>query len=509
LGAGFSSLCFQKCCFTKVLGGAKLTRRKPEQFHISQLKRTYNRQTNTFNINISYSTAPTVLTERTKEVAEAFGLGIDQTRQFTLYDNVTIKIKPTDIVLITGDSGSGKSALLKAIKADLASEAQDAKEIPIQQDVPIIETLGNNTTSAIEALSQVGLNDAFIFLRPYQQLSDGQKHRYQTALLAASRKPFWVLDEFTSSLDRDTAKILAFNVQKQARKMGKAVIAATTHRDILRDFAPNVHIHKRYGKEIIIKYHPKAKAKHCSLTRQMTIQQGTTADYKALSQFHYRESRLPPPKKIFSLKRKDELCGVIVFSNPPPMCFGRAKVWKGNMQQLNKQVSTISRVVVHPKYRSIGLGEKLVAETLPLVGTNVETVAVMAKYNPFFERAGMQKIAESQPSKHVTEALGKLEKLGFDPALLSATSVSERQIQQLGMKATRQVLLELSEKDASVRRRLTTTKNVYPKHVEVAEKIGQLAPQELAVALKKVGFIAQTKVYLFKQNAASVAASLF
>ena len=150
-----------------------MTHRKPEHFHINQLKRTYNRQTGTFTINIRYTTAPTTLTQRTKEVAEAFGLGTDQTRQFTLYDNINIHIKPTDIVLITGDSGSGKSALLKAIKADLGAEAQDTKDLQIQPNQPIIETLGTNTTEAIQALSQVGLNDAFLFLRPYQQLSDG------------------------------------------------------------------------------------------------------------------------------------------------------------------------------------------------------------------------------------------------------------------------------------------------------------------------------------------------
>jgi hypothetical protein len=59
--------------------------------------------------------------------------------------------------------------------------------------------------------------------------------------------------------------------------------------------------------------------------------------------------------------------------------------------------------------------EKLVQETLPLAGTpHVEAVAEMAKYNPFFEKAGIQKVAESKPSKSVTEALAKLEALGFD-----------------------------------------------------------------------------------------------
>lgn len=475
-----------------------MTHRKPEHFHISQLKRTYNRQTGTFTINISYETAPAALTERTKEVAEAFGLGIDQTRQFTLYDNINIRIKPTDIVLITGDSGSGKSALLKAIKADLGNEAQDTKDTPIDPNKPIIETVGANTTQAIEALSQVGLNDAFLFLRPYAQLSDGQKHRYQTALLAQSQKPFWILDEFTSTLDRDTAKILAFNLQKQARKQGKAVIAATTHKDLLRDFAPNVHIHKRYGKEVTIQYHPKAKAANCSLAKQMTIQQGTKTDYKALSQFHYRASRLPPSRKIFTLKRKDELCGVIVYSYPPPITFGRSKVWRGNIHQLQEEISAISRVVIHPKYRSIGLGAKLIAETLSQAGTPcVETVAVMAKYNPFFEKAGMQRIAESKPSKHILKALSQLEQLGFDNALMGSPGCNQQKLEQTGTRPIIDILTELSQHDGSIRRRLASTKNIYPKHEEFTAKIEQLSTSELAVVLKRLSFCAQSKVFLF------------
>ena len=61
------------------------------------------------------------------------------------------------------------------------------------------------------------------------------------------------------------------------------------------------------------------------------------------------------------------------------------------IKEINETLATISRIVLHPKYRSLGLGEKLVKETLPLDNRPyVETMAVIAKYNPFFEKAGMK-----------------------------------------------------------------------------------------------------------------------
>jgi len=91
------------------------------------------------------------------------------------------------------------------------------------------------------------------------------------------------------------------------------------------------------------------------------------------------------------------------------------------MRELNEKLTIINRVVVHPKYRSIGLGAKLIRETLPLTGTAyVEIVAVMAKYNPFGERAGMKKVTKQEPSREILRVSRVLQEVEFNVQLLGS-----------------------------------------------------------------------------------------
>ncbi|MEM3699867.1 MAG: GNAT family N-acetyltransferase [Candidatus Bathyarchaeia archaeon] len=474
-----------------------MRRRKREFFRIRQFKRRYDAHEGKFVINIAYETAA-VATPRTLAVAEAFGLGLDEHKRFILYDDVELKIGERDIVYITGESGSGKSVLLRALRRDLGDSAIDLAEIQPEADKPLIDTVGRSFTEGLELLSRAGLNDAFLFVRRFSELSDGQKYRYKIAKLMESNKQWWFADEFCSVLDRDMAKIVAFNLQKVARQLGRAVVVATTHLDLFEDLKPSVHIHKRFGREITVNYYGNEPARECSLVREMRVEEGDFSDYKRLSAFHYRSSRCPPPRKVFVLKRDSELCGVIVYSFPPPICFGRSRVWRGSFSELQRDFSLISRVVVHPKYRSIGLGVKLVRETLAMAGTPfVEALAVMARYNPFFERAGMQKIAESKPSEGILWALDRLRLLGFNPAMLGSTEQNLSAIRRVGKAKIIKILLKLSEREASVRKRLMAGGGAYPTHEEFMAKVRGFSEEGLAKALKTLGFLAQTKVYLF------------
>jgi ABC-type ATPase with predicted acetyltransferase domain len=465
-----------------------------EHFRIRKFARRYDRKTGKFTFNIAYETK-TDITDRTVAVAEAFGLGISDFQKHVLYDDVELKIGPKDIVYVTGDSGSGKSILLDAIVRDLnPQEAVRMSDVEIDPDKPLIDTVGESVKEGLKLLSKVGLNDAFLFVRRYSQLSDGQRYRYRLAKLIESGAQWWIMDEFCATLDRDTAKIVAFNVQRLARQLGKAVIAATTHTDLKEDLAPSMHIHKRFGKEITIKYYPNKLREQCSLLYEMTVKEGTYEDWKRVAGFHYRSHRVAFMQKIFVLKHEGQVFGAVVYTHPMSAAPFRSSVLKvESMKELNAKLARVARVVVHPKYRTIGASVKLLRESLPLCGRPyVEMIAVMARYNPFAEHAGMIKIGESKTDKSILEAVAELEKLGFTSYLLAVPEYNKRMLKG----RVQQVKEILGSFSYPYNRRIAGAHGRYTKK-EYQTWLKSANEKEFAQALTRLAQLNQSKVYLF------------
>jgi ABC-type lipoprotein export system ATPase subunit/GNAT superfamily N-acetyltransferase len=474
-----------------------------EFFKIKGWARRFDRKSGKFVVNISYETAAPQPTQRVVAVAESFGLGLDKWERFVVYNNVELKIGTKDITLITGDSGSGKSVLLRALEKDIKNDMQTSAiniaDIHPVPNKPLIETVGKTIEEGLELLSKVGLNDAFLFLRSFEQLSDGQKYRYKIAKMMESKAQFWIMDEFCATLDRDTAKIVAFNVQKLARQEGKAVLAATTHTDLFEDLKPSVHVHKRFGKEIEVRYYQNELAKECSLIKEIRVEEGTRSDYALLADFHYRSHNLGIVRKIFRAVRGTEVAGAIVYCYPGMTVAGRLKVLpKMSVQDLNRDLSVIMRVVTHPKYRTIGLGQRLVRETLPLVDTPyVETIAVMAKYNPFFERAGMQKVIEQSPPKHALAVREVLSNLGFSSALLGSQkyvlnklgNLSDEQLWEIRRAFIQNIHLRFLKE--------FFYHEPYGKRELYRQRMQTATLEKLAKLIHVTAQLLQTKVYLF------------
>jgi len=170
------------------------------------------------------------------------------------------------------------------------------------------------------------------------------------------------------------------------------------------------------------------------------------------------------------------------------------------MREINQQLSTINRVVIHPKYRTIGLGAKLIRETLPKAGTpNVELIAVMAKYSPFAEKAGMKKIAEQQPTKNLTKITDALSDLGFNLQLLGSTQYVKSKLENLTPQQVEQIKQAfIANKHPRFKKELAGTKNQpYGETANYIKSVNKATAEKIAKLIKLVGMLLQTKVYLF------------
>lgn len=206
-------------------------------------------------------------TPRVLEIAEAFGIGLED-KEFVIFDDLELEVKPGDIVYITGQSGSGKSLLLRELAEQMAARGMDVvnlDHIQLDNSRPLIDQLGRDTGDALRLLSIAGLNDAFLYVRRPNELSDGQRYRFRLAKAIESKADVWVVDEFMAILDRVAARVIAFSIQKTARKVGTTVIVATTHTDMVQDLHPDLYIEKRYREKLKVETFEEA-ARHAGAT---------------------------------------------------------------------------------------------------------------------------------------------------------------------------------------------------------------------------------------------------
>lgn len=184
-------------------------------------------------------------TQKTHVVQQAFGISPDSIHNQVL-NELNVTIVPGEIVLVLGPSGSGKTTLLRflASQGSISDNVEFSGEFDFPQNYkpgvfelikskkPLIELLTVNSftvENALQLMGIVGLSDAYVYLKRFDELSNGQQYRAMLAYLISQDNNVWLVDEFCASLDSVTANVVADKLQRMARKFHATLIAAAPH----------------------------------------------------------------------------------------------------------------------------------------------------------------------------------------------------------------------------------------------------------------------------------------
>lgn len=145
-----------------------------------------------------------------------------------------------NIGVVVGASGSGKTSIGMQLFGE--NKIVDLSS-GWSMDKPIVDDIapGGDFNTVTGLLSSVGLGDVPAWLRPFHVLSNGEKFRAGLARLICDKPEEAVIDEFTSVIDRQIAKIGAQAFQKAWRRENPSgkVVLLTPHYDIVDWLQPD------------------------------------------------------------------------------------------------------------------------------------------------------------------------------------------------------------------------------------------------------------------------------
>jgi len=181
-------------------------------------------------------------TQKTHAIQQAFSISPDDICHKVVH-NLSLALKPGEVVLVTGPSGCGKTTLLHLLSqkghvglvGDVlwSDNYHPGTFAPISSQKALIEVLSKrDIQAALHLMGLVGLSDAFIYLKRFNELSNGQQYRAMLAQLIASSCNVWLADEFCANLDTVTANVVADRLQRIARQLRAVLIVASSQPEI-------------------------------------------------------------------------------------------------------------------------------------------------------------------------------------------------------------------------------------------------------------------------------------
>lgn len=171
-------------------------------------------------------------TPRIQQLASSFQVPLEEKLSREWAVDFPIEERDWNVGLIVGASGSGKSQIARKIYgADVVDGKLDWGKGAV---VDAFEK-GLGISDITSVCGAVGFNTVPSWMRPFHTLSNGEQFRVDLArrLLEGGTDDVIVVDEFSSVVDRQVAKVASNSVQKYVRKNGKQFVAVTCHYDVI------------------------------------------------------------------------------------------------------------------------------------------------------------------------------------------------------------------------------------------------------------------------------------
>lgn len=234
--------------------------------------------------------------------------------------------------LIVGPSGAGKTSVARALFPE-----QLVGEFDWPEDRSILDAFpqGMSIKDITGALTAVGFGSPPAWFRPYRALSTGEQFRALVARALASSGELVVIDEFTSTVDRQVAKVASHAVQKTVRREKRQLIAVTCHYDVVDWLQPD-WIYQPHTGEFAWRF----LQRHPPL--ELQIYPVHHSVWPIFSKYHYLDTSINKSAVCFGGWIGDELVAFNAYLHLPHYRVANVKLGH--------------RTVVLPDYQGLGIG---------------------------------------------------------------------------------------------------------------------------------------------------------
>ncbi|MEU4830145.1 hypothetical protein [Streptosporangium sp. NPDC023615] len=394
-------------------------------------------------VEVRYGRWDAPLSGSARELRDLFGVD-------TAYKGVTVasvELRLDGITLITGFSGTGKSSLLRELRrTGRVRTIEDLPEIGPRDRV--IDLFDGEVRRNVSWLGRFGLGEPRLMMSKPEHLSEGQFHRLTLARLARLARlegAVIAVDEFCSTLDRTTARVIAHGFQKACRTTGVDAVVATAHDDLAEFVCPDDHVHLDFDGGVV-RLPPPGPGLARWIAEEFTEGRGDRADYDRLASYHYRsdDERWIDwdnlVTEVRTVKAGDRIAAVKVFCRPFPQGFEILPTLKA----INARLLSQERVIVHPAFRGLSLNSLM----WPSEGGAKTLVAqsALGAFFPFNLRVGYRRV--DHPSESPAPA---------QLAMVSALQKFDPDVNLNSVEAVRRLLVELDDRQVERIRALVAT----------------------------------------------------